>query len=155
MTGSYRRIGREFPIGRTVTENVSAPDPSLPVPEAGATAARPISFTVPPHLGGWTLDMIWPDPTNSSGLQFQLFDPQGALVQESYDDGTPGHAGPIPNIQHVEVSDPQPGRWTAQILWGGLRPGPGPDPTRPAPTPALSFRVSRAGLDRPPRPPGR
>jgi hypothetical protein len=122
VTGTYRRIGREFRIGKTVTENVSAPDPSLPVPEAGATAASPVTFTVPPHLGRLDVDMIWPDPANSSTLQIQLFNPEGALAQESYDDGSPAtarRAGSIPNIQHIEVSAPQPGRWTARILWSG------------------------------------
>lgn len=122
VTGSFRRIGREFPLGKVVTENVSAPDPSLPVPEAGATAASPVSFIVPPRLGRLDVDMIWPDPANSSTLQVQLFDPEGALAQESYDDGSPAtarRAGSIPNIQHIEVSAPQPGRWTAKILWSG------------------------------------
>jgi hypothetical protein len=66
--------------------------------------------------------MIWPDPANSSTLQIQLFNPEGALAQESYDDGSPAtarRAGSIPNIQHIEVSAPQPGRWTARILWSG------------------------------------
>ena len=120
VTGSYRWISPEFPIGRVVTENVSAPDPSLPVPVAGATAASAITFNVPPHLSRLDADMIWPDPTNSNVLEFVLFDPQGAIVQESYDDGTPGQAGSSPNIQHAEVTDPAPGRWTAKILWGGI-----------------------------------
>lgn len=120
VTGSYRWIGPEFPIGPVVTENVTAPDPSLPVPVAGATAASSITFTVPPHLSRLDADMIWPDPTNSNVLEFVLFNPQGAVVQESYDDGTPGQAGSAPNIQHAEVTDPTPGRWTARILWGGI-----------------------------------
>jgi hypothetical protein len=120
VTGRYRLIGPEFPISGVVTENVSAPDPSLPVPEAGATAASPITFTVPPHLSRLDADMIWPDPTNSNVLEFVLFNPQGAVVQESYDDGTPGQAGSAPNIQHAEVTDPTPGRWTAKFLWGGI-----------------------------------
>jgi hypothetical protein len=120
VTGSYRWIGPEFPIDRVITESVSAPDPSLPVPEAGATAATPITFNVPPHLSRLDADMIWPDPTNSNVLEFVLFNPQGAIVQESYDDGTPGQAGSSPNIQHVEVTDPSPGRWTAKFLWGGI-----------------------------------
>ena len=52
-----------------------------------------------------------------------MFNPQGALVQESYDDGTlptATRAGTIPNSQHVDVSDPQAGKWTAKILWGGV-----------------------------------
>ena len=97
VTGSYRWISPEFPISRVVTENVSAPDPSLPVPVAGATAASSITFNVPPHLSRLDADMIWPDPTNSNVLEFVLFNPQGAVVQESYDDGTPGQAGSAPN----------------------------------------------------------
>jgi hypothetical protein len=120
VTGSYRWIGPEFPISPVTTENVSAPDPSLPVPEAGATAASDITFNVPPHLSRLDADMIWPDPTNDNMLEFVLFDPQGAIVQESYDDGTPGQAGSSPNIQHAEVTDPAPGRWTARFLWGGI-----------------------------------
>ncbi|HET9897391.1 MAG TPA: S8 family serine peptidase [Streptosporangiaceae bacterium] len=120
VTGSYRWIGPEVPIGRVVTENVSAPDPSLPVPEAGATAAKTIAFNVPPHLSRLDADMIWPDPTNSNVLEFVLFNPQGAIVQESYDDATPGRVGRSPNIQHAEVTDPAPGRWTARFLWGGI-----------------------------------
>jgi hypothetical protein len=53
-------------------------------------------------------------------LEFVLFNPQGAIVQESYDDGTPGRVGRSPNIQHAEVTDPTPGRWTAKFLWGGI-----------------------------------
>jgi len=120
VAGSYRWIGPEFPIGPVVTENVSAPDPSLPVPVAGATAASSITFNVPPHLSRLDTDMIWPDPTNSNVLEFVLFNPQGAVVQESYNDGTPGQTRSSPNIQHAEVTDPTPGRWTARFLWGGI-----------------------------------
>jgi hypothetical protein len=101
---------------------------------------------VPKNLGRLDLDMIWPDPTNSNRLYYQVFNPQGALVQESYDDGTlptATRAGTIPNSQHVEVSDPQPGKWTAKILWGGVdqdlavaQPAPGTF------TGNLSFKVS-------------
>ncbi len=120
VAGSYRRIGPEFPVSPVVTENVSAPDPSLPVPEAGATAAKTITFNVPPHLSRLDADMIWPDPTNSNVLEFLLFNPQGALIQQSYDDATPGRAGRSPNMQHAEVTDPAPGRWTARFLWYGI-----------------------------------
>jgi subtilase family protein len=145
VTGQYRQIGPEFQVGRTVTENVSAPDPSLPVPEAGATAAPTINFTVPGHLDRLDVDMIWPDPSNANRLYYQLFNPQGALVQESYDDGrlpTATRAGSIPNTQHVEVSDPQAGRWTAKIFWGGVD----QDLALPQPAPGsytgtMSFRI--------------
>ena len=75
--GTFRRIGPEFQIGNTVTENVSAPDPSLPVPEAGATAAPTIHFTVPRNVDRLEADMIWPDPTNGNRMYYQLFNPEG------------------------------------------------------------------------------
>jgi len=146
VAGSYRQIGPEFPIGKVVTENVSAPDPSLPVPEAGAPAASPVTFTVPPHVGRLDLDMIWPDPTNSNRLSIEVFNPSGALAQESYDDGTlptARRSGTIPNIQHIEVSAPQPGRWTADIVWGGVDQDLSLPPVAPGSyTGPLSFRVS-------------
>jgi hypothetical protein len=122
VTASYRRIGPEFQLGRVVTENVSAPPASQPIPPEGATAASPISFVVPPGLNRLDADMIWPDPTNSNVICFALFDPRGRLVQLSYDDGPPaanGRPGAVPNIQHAEVTNPEPGRWTAKILWSG------------------------------------
>jgi hypothetical protein len=146
VTGSYRQIGPEFQLGRVVTENVSAPGPSQPVPEAGATAASPVSFIVPPRTGRLDIDMIWPDPTNSNRLAIQLFNPEGVLTQESYDDGTlatPTRPGSIPNIQHIEVSAPQPGRWTADILWGGIDQDLALPPIVPGPyTGPMSFKVS-------------
>ena len=69
-----------------------------------------------PGLDLLDADMIWPDPTNSNILQVQLFNPQGALVQETYDDPFGNHNyghinnGGVPNIQHATVSDPEPGR---------------------------------------------
>jgi hypothetical protein len=146
VRGTYRQTGKEFQIGQTVTEAVSAPDPSLPVPHEGATAAKTIHFTVPRNIGNLDLDMIWPDPTNSNRLYYQVFNPEGALVQESYDDGTlptATRAGTIPNIQHVGVSDPQAGTWTAKILWGGVD----QDLALAQPTPgtftgSLTFKVS-------------
>jgi hypothetical protein len=125
VAGTYRWTGPEHQIGKVVTERITAPGPSLPIPPEGATAAKTISFTVPPGLDLLDADMIWPDPANSSILQFQLFNPQGALVQESYDDPDGGHfygvpTNDVPNIQHATVSGPEPGTWTARILWSGL-----------------------------------
>jgi hypothetical protein len=145
VTGTYRKIGPEFPLSKVITENVSAPDPSLPVPEAGATAASPITFNVPPHLGRLDIDMIWPDATNSNTLQVQVFNSRGALVQESYDDGTlptTRRAGSIPNIQHIEISAPRPGRYTAKILWSGKDQDLALPPIAPGTyTGPMSFRV--------------
>ena len=122
VTASYRRIGPEFQIGRTVTENVSAPPASQPIPPEGAQAANTISFVVPPRLDRLDADMIWPDATNSNIICFALFDPRGRLEQLSYDDGSPaanGRPGSVSNIQHATVTNPEPGRWTAKILWSG------------------------------------
>ena len=123
VSGRYRWIGPEHQIGKVVTEMITAPQPGRPRPNAGAPAAKTISFSVPPGLDQLAAGMIWPDPTNSNVLLYHLYDPQGALIQESYDHGTPaakpGEIGSVPDIQHVRVSDPQPGRWTAKFLWGG------------------------------------
>lgn len=124
VAGIYRWIGPERQIGKTVTEPITAPSPSLPVPPEGATAAKSITFQVPPRLGLLDVDMIWPDASNGNVLQFQLFNPHGTLVQESYDDPGGGHANgtttEAPDIQHATVADPAPGQWTAKILWAGL-----------------------------------
>jgi hypothetical protein len=136
VAGTYRWTGPEHQIGKVVTERITAPSRGKPIPPEGATAARTISFTVRPGLDLLDADMIWPDPANSNILQFQLFNPQGALVQESYDDPYGNHNygkindGGVPNIQHATVSDPEPGTWTARILWSGLDvdPAQGPEP---------------------------
>ncbi|HEX4255920.1 MAG TPA: S8 family serine peptidase, partial [Streptosporangiaceae bacterium] len=122
VAGRYRAIGPEWQLGRTVTESISAPDPSLPVPPEGARAGAPITFTVPRGLDRLDADMIWPDPTNDNIICFALFDPQGRLEQLSYDDGSAaanGATGSVPDIQHATVNHPEAGRWTAKILWSG------------------------------------
>jgi hypothetical protein len=121
VTATLRRLGPATQLGQTVAENVSAPDPSLPVPARGATAAAPITFTVPAGVDHLTASMIWPDPTNSTILYYILTDPEGKVTQLSYDFGTGGNRPTVPNIQHTEVNDPEPGTWTAQILWGNGR----------------------------------
>ncbi|MGH3159226.1 MAG: S8 family serine peptidase [Streptosporangiaceae bacterium] len=137
VAGTYRWIGPEHQIGSVVTERITAPGPSAPIPPQGATAAKSISFKVSPGLDLLDADMIWPDPANSNILQFQLFNPQGALVQESYDDPFGDHNygrindGGVPNIQHATVSDPEPGTWTARILWSGLDVDPAQGPEKP------------------------
>ena len=125
VTAQLRKLGPATQLAPTVTENVSAPDPTLPVPAEGAQAAAPITFNVPAGVDHLSANMIWPDPTNSNILYYILTDPEGRLTQISYDFGTgstrPGVLGSVPNIQHTEVNDPMPGTWTAQILWGNGR----------------------------------
>ncbi|WP_162824366.1 S8 family serine peptidase [Peterkaempfera bronchialis] len=125
VTGSYRSLGTPTQIGDVVTEDVSAPDPSLPVPAEGARAAAPVTFTVPAGLDRLDADMIWPDPTHGAVLSFTLVDPKGRLRQISYDYGTPstraGRLGTVPNLQHTEIAHPEAGKWTAKILWANGR----------------------------------
>src|ERR1700729_3031299 len=87
VTAKLRKLGAATQLDPTVTENVSAPDPSLPVPAAGAQAAAPITFNVPAGVDHLNANMIWPDPTNSNILYYILTDPQGRLTQISYDFG--------------------------------------------------------------------
>ncbi|WP_156028135.1 S8 family serine peptidase [Candidatus Solirubrobacter pratensis] len=123
VTGSYRELGPEHQIGQTVTENVSAPDPALPVPADGAQAAPDITFDVPAGLDRLDADMIWPDATNGTILSFILTDPTGRLRQISYDYGTASATaiGTVPNIGHVEVANPEAGTWRVQIKWANGR----------------------------------
>jgi hypothetical protein len=124
VTSSYRSLGAEQPIGSPVTEPVSAPDPSLPIPTDGAQAAQDISFDVPAGLDRLDADMIWPDPTNGTILNYVLIDPEGRLRQLSYDygaAGTGGRIGSVPNIQHTEVAHPEAGTWTVEVKWGNGR----------------------------------
>jgi hypothetical protein len=128
--GTYRVLGREFSLGRPVTENVSAPSPSAPIPAQGATAAAPITFYVPPGVNVLDADMRWPDATNSDDniLSFILTDPAGRLAQSSYDYGAANYVpcagvdgGCSPDIQHSTIERPMAGLWTAQILWANGR----------------------------------
>lgn len=124
-TAGYRTFTDPQQFGRTVTENVTAPDPSQPVPAKGADAAKGIDFTVPAGLARMTPEMIWPDATNGNVLSFILTDPRGRLRQQSYDYGTastnPSRPGTVPNFQRVEIAHPEPGRWHAEIVWANGR----------------------------------
>jgi hypothetical protein len=145
LNAAYRSLGKATQIGKTVTEPVSAPDPSLPVPAQGAQAATPITFDVPAGLDRLNADMLIPDPTNSTVLSFTLIDPKGSLTQISYDYGTAraGRLGTVSNIQHVEVTAPVPGKWTAEILWANGRAHLQEPPNVPGTfTGNISFRIT-------------
>jgi hypothetical protein len=151
VTGTYRVLGNETSLGPPVTENVSAPPPSAPIPAQGATAAAPIHFNVPPGVDVLDTDMIWPDPTNSDDniLSFILTDPAGRLAQSSYDYGAanlpsycPG-GNCSPDIQHSTIEHPMPGTWTAQILWANGRGHVQSAPDTPGPyTGTVTFQAS-------------
>jgi hypothetical protein len=128
VTGTYRALGSQTSFGKPVTEKVSAPPPSAPIPAQGATAAAPVKFTVPRGVSVLDADMRWPDPTNGDEniLSFILTDPAGRLAQSSYDYGASNFVpcaggGCSPDIQHSIVEHPMAGTWTAQILWANGR----------------------------------
>lgn len=123
VTGAYRALGSETSFGNPVTENVSAPPASAPIPAQGATAAAPIKFTVPKGVDVLDADMRWPDPTNNGNniLSFILTDPAGRLAQSSYDFGASNGPNASPDIQHSTVEHPMAGTWTAQIVWANGR----------------------------------
>jgi Subtilase family len=120
VTAKFRWLGPATQLGPTVTENVSAPPASAPVPPTGPTAAAPITFSVPPGVDRLNADFRTPNPDNDAVIAMFLFDPQGRLVQISYDFSTTP-TGPVSNLQHVEVSNPTPGKWTADFYWNNGR----------------------------------
>jgi hypothetical protein len=145
VTSTYRVLGRETLLDRPVTESVSAPPPSAPIPAQGATAAAPITFTVPRGISVLDADMRWPDPTNSDDniLAFLLTDPAGRLAQMSYDYGAANGPNASPDIQHSTVEHPMPGIWTAQILWANGRGHVQSAPDIPGPyTGTVTFQAS-------------
>jgi hypothetical protein len=145
VSGSYRVLGRETPFGRPVTENVSAPSSSAPIPAQGATAAAPVTFTVPKGVSVLDADMRWPDPTNSDNniLSFILTDPTGKLAQISYDYGAANGNNDSPDIQHSTVEHPMAGTWTAQIVWANGRGHVQTAPDTPGPyTGTVTFQAS-------------
>jgi hypothetical protein len=146
VSGAYRVLGAARQIGRTVTENISAPDPSLPLPADGGQAAAPIRFTVPRGLDRLDADMIWPDATHGNIISFELIDPRGRLEQWSYDDGQPGRNGAVGTVsddQHAEITSPEPGTWTANIRWSGTDEDLAVAPATPGTyTGPMSFRIA-------------
>ena len=144
VTAAFRQLGPAKQIGSTVTENVSAPAAGTPIPAKGAQAAAPITFKVPSGVDRLNANMIWPDATNSNILYYILTDPEGRLAQISYDFGAGGTRPTVPNIQHTEITDPEPGNWTATILWGNGRSHLQEPPNVPGTyTGPMSFQVTK------------
>ena len=145
VSGTYRVLGSETSLGSPVTENVSAPSSSAPIPAQGATAAAPIHFTVPRGVSVLDADMRWPDPTNSDDniLTFILTDPAGKLAQMSYDYGASNGPNASPDIQHSTVEHPMAGTWTAQVVWANGRGHVQTPPDTPGPyTGTVTFQAS-------------
>jgi hypothetical protein len=145
VRGTYRILGSEYHISRPVTENVSAPSSTASIPAQGATAATPITFTVPRGVSVLDADMRWPDPTNSGDniLTFLLTDPAGRLAQSSYDYGASNGTNQSPDIQHSTVEHPMAGKWTVQILWANGRGHVQDPPDTPGPyTGTVTFQAS-------------
>jgi len=145
VTGTYRALGSEYPLGRPTTENVSAPASGSPLPAQGAAAAAPVKFNVPRGVDVLDADMRWPDPTNSDDniLTFILTDPAGKLAQISYDYGAANGTNASPDIQHSTVEHPMAGTWTAQIVWANGRGHVQTAPDTPGPyTGTVTFQAS-------------
>ena len=135
VTGTYRALGSETSFGAPVTENVSAPSPTAPIPAQGATAAKPIKFTVRKGTSVLDADMRWTDPTNNDEniLAFILTDPAGRLAQQSYDYGAANYVPVLAEAAALTSSTPP-----SSIRW--------PEPGRPrfcGPTAAATCRVRR------------
>jgi hypothetical protein len=121
VVASSRQLGRQT-FSAATTEQVTGAtaalarsvDPGPGGPGEGPVAAPEFHFTVPAGTPWLDAEMAWPGTRTSGQLVFELFDPAGRLVQESYDFG-------FTDYQHVGVHDPTPGRWTEKVLWGNGR----------------------------------
>jgi hypothetical protein len=119
FSGTFRTTSAPTQIGLTTTEPVTAPA-SGPYPSEGADAADLVNQNVPAGLSQLKVDMITPNPTNDAVLSLLLFDPDNNLAQVSYDYSS-GANGPVSNNEEVTVNDPEPGIWTAKIVWNNGR----------------------------------
>ena len=120
VQGRVTSFGAPQPLGTTVTENVTAPSPSLPLPAEGAPAAKTVTLNVPAGVRQLGVDMITPNPKNNAVLSLLLFDPAGRLSQVSYDYSSTS-TGPVSNNEHVAIDNPMPGTWQAKIVWNNGR----------------------------------
>jgi Subtilase family len=113
VVASSRELGRQT-FSASTSEQVTAGGPPTGGPGEDAVAAPEFHFTVPSGTPWLNAEMAWPGTSTSGQLVFELFDPAGRLVQESYDFG-------FTDFQHIGVHNPTPGRWTEKVLWGNGR----------------------------------
>ncbi|HEX5404485.1 MAG TPA: S8 family serine peptidase [Pseudonocardiaceae bacterium] len=117
VTASSREVGpRTFSFNKTVQITGATPPPANPPggPGESPQAAPSFTFNVAKNTQWMTAEMAWPGTATSGQLAFELFDPKGDLVEESYDFG-------FTDFQHVGIHDPAAGAWTEKILWDNGR----------------------------------
>jgi hypothetical protein len=113
VTQTSRKLGAQTSqTDKTVAITAPADPNNLP-PEGGAAAA-PVTFDVAAGTPLLDATMTWPGTKTSGQLSMELIDPQGRLVQESYDYG-------FSDYQYINVHDPVAGKWTAKIVWSNGR----------------------------------
>jgi hypothetical protein len=114
--GSRTLGGQTFQFNKKVQVTGATPPAANPPggPGESPRATPSFTFTVPAGTPWLNAEMAWPGTATSGQLAFELFDPHGDLVQQSYDFG-------FTDFQHVGVHDPAPGRWTEKILWDNGR----------------------------------
>jgi hypothetical protein len=114
VVASSREPGRQTFSAATSEQVTGAAAAPTGGPGEDAVAAPEFHFTVPSGTPWLNAEMAWPGTRTSGQLVFELFDPAGRLVQESYDFG-------FTDFQHVGVHNPTPGKWTEKVLWGNGR----------------------------------
>ncbi|HEX3589121.1 MAG TPA: S8 family serine peptidase [Pseudonocardiaceae bacterium] len=117
VVGTSRTLGSNiFQFNKTEQVTGATPPPANPPggPGEAPQAAPSFTFNVPKNVPFMTAEMIWPGTATSGQLDFELFDPHGNLVAESYDFG-------FTDFQHVSVHNPTAGTWTEKILWNNGR----------------------------------
>jgi hypothetical protein len=117
VTETSRTLGAQtFQFNKVdqITNTQPAPTTITGGPGENPEAAPSFTFNVAPGTQWMTPEMRWNGTATSGQLEFELFDPSGALVSESYDFG-------FTDFQHTGIHDPTPGTWTMRILWGNGR----------------------------------
>ncbi len=117
VVATSRTVGaQKFQFDKTVQVTGATPPAADPPggPGESLQATPSFTFNVPAGTPWMTAEMAWPGTATSGQLAFELFDPKGDLVQESYDFG-------FTDFQHVGVHNPAAGKWTEKILWDNGR----------------------------------